>query len=124
MQDKQWLKNLFIIFLSQIVFTSLLALFFYYAKGKIAGISAVLGGLVYCVPALLSGLFMSRASDTSATLVLAKVYLGTIYKMVVTICLFIYVFENMSISIWIFFTAYLATFVTQYIMSCVLYRRN
>lgn len=124
MVDKHWLKSLFIIFLVQIVFVSLLALFFYYIRGEMAGYSAVLGGLVYCVPALISGLFMSRASDTSAALVVAKAYLGTIYKMIITICLFIYVFEYIPIVIWIFLKAYILAFVAQYITSYVLYKHN
>jgi len=124
MVDKQWLKSLFIIFFAQIVFIGLLALFFYYTKGEMAGHSAVLGGLVYCIPALLSGLFMSRASNTSAALVLAKAYLGIIYKVIITICLFVYVFEYIPIIIWVFLTAYFMAFVIQYITSYVLYKHN
>jgi F0F1-type ATP synthase assembly protein I len=122
--DMRWLKSLFIIFFAQLIIAGLFALLFYYAKDKMTGLSVILGGLVYCVPALLAGLFMSRASNKSAVLVLVKAYLGTLYKMIVSICLFIYIFKNIPINSGAFFSAYAITFVTQYIMSYVLHKRN
>lgn len=124
MLDKHWLKSLFIIFLVQILFVVLFALVLYYTKGKMASTSVILGGLVYCVPALLSGWFMSKASNTSAALVLVKAYLGTVYKMIITICLFIFVFKHVPISIGLFLSAYLLAFAAQYITSYVLYKHN
>ena len=124
MFDKHWVKSVFIIFLAQIMFVGIFSLFFYQLKGNTAGLSAVLGGLIYCVPSLLSNLFMNRASNTSAAQILVKVYLGAIYKLIVSICLFIYVFKNIPIIIGVFLTAYAMAFVTQYIMSYVLHTRN
>ncbi|TEW53217.1 ATP synthase subunit I [Psychromonas sp. RZ22] len=117
-------KNLFIIFIVQSIFVGIFALFFYLTKGETAGMSAVLGGLVYCVPALFASLFMSRASNASATLILAKAYLGTFYKIIISIALFIYVFKNIPITIGVFLTAYAIAFITQYVMSYVLHKRN
>ena len=122
--DVRWLKSLFIIFFGQLIILGLFSLFFYYTKDKMAGFSVILGGLVYCVPTLLASLFMSRASNKSAVLVVTKAYIGTLYKMIVSICLFIYVFQNIPINIGVFFTAYTITFVAQYVMSCVLHKRN
>ena len=124
MLDKHWVKSIFVIFFAQITFVGLFALFFYHQKDETAGLSVVLGGLIYCVPALLTNLFMNRASNTSAALVLVKVYLGTIYKVIVSICLFIYVFKNIPINIGFFLTTYALAFVTQYIKSYVLHTRN
>jgi F0F1-type ATP synthase assembly protein I len=85
-------------------------------------VSVVSGGLIYCVPALFAGVFMSRASDKSAMLVLFKAYLGTIYKIGITVCLFIYVFKNIPINISVFLIAYTMMFVTQCVMSYVLHK--
>lgn len=124
MSDGYYLKNLFIIFFYQIVFVGLFALFFYLQKDDAAGESAALGGLVYCVPALLSGLFMARANNASATLILAKAYLGTFYKIIISVILFIYIFKNVDVHLGVFLSAYTVAFVTQYIVSYVLYKRN
>ncbi|MCW8995289.1 MAG: ATP synthase subunit I, partial [Psychromonas sp.] len=119
MADQRWLKSVFIIFFGQLVMIGLFSLFFYYTKDKITGISVISGGLVYCVPTLFAGVFMSRASNKSAALVLSKAYLGTLYKMIITIALFVYVFKNIPINIVVFFVAYAMTFVTQCVMSYV-----
>ncbi|MFT6927328.1 MAG: ATP synthase protein I [Psychromonas sp.] len=122
--DGQWLKNVFVIFFGQLISLGLFSLFFYYTKDKTTGLSVILGGLVYCVPTLLASLFMSKASNKSAVLVVTKAYIGTLYKLIVSICLFIYVFKNIPINAGVFFTAYTITLATQYVMSCVLHKRN
>lgn len=122
--DVQWLKNLFIIFFGQLISLGLFSLFFYYTKDKTTGLSVILGGLVYCVPALLANLFMIREGNKSAVLVVTKAYIGTLYKLIISIFLFIYVFQNIPVNIGIFFAAYTLTFVAQYVMSCVLHKRN
>lgn len=118
------LKKISFLFFSQIIFTALFSLFFYLNKGDIAGLSAVLGGLVYCVPAALASIFMSRADNASAVLILAKAYLGMFYKIIISIILFIYIFKNIPIIIGIFLTAYAFGFIMQYIMSYVLNKHN
>ena len=122
--DMQWLKSIFIIFFGQLIIIGLFSLFFYYTKDEITGHSVISGGLVYCVPAFFAGLFMSRASDKSAMLVLSKAYLGTLYKIGITIFLFIYVFKNIPIIISVFLAAYIISFVMQSIMSYILYKSN
>jgi len=122
--DVQWLKNLFIIFFGQLISLGLFSLFFYYTKDKTTGISVILGGLVYCVPALLANLFMIREGNKSAVLVVTKAYIGTLYKLIISIFLFIYVFQNIPVNIGVFFAAYTLTIVAQYVMSCVLHKRN
>lgn len=124
MSNEYNIKKIFVVFFIQIVFIGLLSLFFYFMKGNTAGLSVGLGGLVYCVPAVFAGLFMSRANNTSATLILAKAYLGVFYKVIISIALFIYIFKNISISIGMFLTAYTSAFIIQYIMSYVLHKRN
>lgn len=124
MSDKHWLKSILLTFLGQMVVVGLFSLFFYQTKSEVAGLSAILGGLVYSVPTLLANLFMNRVSNTSAMLVLAKAYLGTFYKLIVSICLFIYVFKNIPISIGVFLTAYILAFVTQYALSYILHKSN
>lgn len=79
------------------------------------------------VPTLLANLFMNRVNTTSATLVLAKAYLGTLYKLIVSIVLFIYVFENIEdikVNAGIFFSGYVIAFVTQYALSFFLHKSN
>lgn len=124
MSDKHWLKSILLTFLGQMMVVGLFSLFFYQTKSEVAGLSAILGGLVYSVPTLLAGLFMNRVNNSSAMLVLAKAYLGTLYKLIVSICLFIYVFKNIPISIGVFLTAYMLSFVTQYALSYVLHESN
>ena len=124
MADVNWLKSSFIIFFSQLIIIGLFSIFFYFTQDTITVVSVVLGGLIYCVPALFAGVFMSRASDESAMLVLFKAYLGTIYKIGITICLFIYVFKNIPIHISVFLIAYAFIFVTQCIMSYVVHKSN
>jgi F0F1-type ATP synthase assembly protein I len=123
MSDIQWLKSLSLIFFSQLVVIGLCSLFFYYTKDKLTVVSFSLGGLVYCVPALFAGLFVSRASNRSAALVVFKAYLGTLYKIIITVCLFVYVFKNIPIDISVFLIAYAVAYVTQCIMSYVLHKK-
>jgi hypothetical protein len=122
--DVEWLKGVIIIFFGQLIIIGLFSLFFYHTKDEIIGHSIISGGLVYCVPALFAGLFMSRASDKSAVLVFTKACIGSLYKIGITICLFIYVFKNIPIDISIFLIAYSLTFVTQSIMSYILHKSN
>ena len=124
MSDEHGTKKIILIFFSQIVFVGFFSLFFYITKDNTAGLSVVLGGLVYCVPAVLASLFMSRADNASAMLIIAKAYLGMLYKTIISIALFIYIFTHVPISIALFLTTYAATFITQYIMSYVLYNRK
>ena len=122
--DMRWLKSVTFIFFGQLVIIGLFSLLFYYTKDEIIGHSIISGGLVYCVPAFFAGLFMSRASDKSAMLVFTKACVGTLYKIGITICLFIYVFKNIQIDISIFLIAYSLTFVTQSAMSYILHKSN
>ena len=122
--DAGWVKNLSLIFFGQLVIIGLFSLLFYYTKDKTTSISVVSGGLIYCVPALIAGLFMSRSSDKSAELVVAKAFLGTLYKIVITVFLFIYVFKHVEIDIVFFLSAYTMTFIAQYVISYVLYKSN
>ena len=122
--DVKWLKSIFIIFFGQLIIIGVVSLFFYYTKDEMTGLSVVSGGLVYCVPAFLAGLFMSRTSDQSAMLVVSKAYVGSLYKVGITIMLFIYVFKNMPINISLFLAAYVFTFVTQSVMSYILHKSN
>lgn len=124
MADVRWLKNSFIIFFSQLAIVGLISSIFYLTIDNITGTSVILGGLIYCVPVLLAGIFMSRASNTSAMLVFVKASLGTLYKVIITICLFIYVFKNIPINISVFLIAYATAFVTQCVMSYVLHKSN
>ncbi|AGH79981.1 F0F1 ATP synthase subunit I [Psychromonas sp. CNPT3] len=124
MSDEHCVKKMLLIFFSQLVFIGFFSLFFYLTKDNTAGLSVVLGGLVYCVPAVLTSLFISRADNASAMLIIAKAYLGMFYKTMISIALFIYIFKHIPISIALFLTAYAATFITQYIMSYVLYDRK
>jgi F0F1-type ATP synthase assembly protein I len=123
MSDMQWLKSLSLIFFGQLVIIGLCSLFFYYTKDELSVVSFSLGGLVYCIPALFAGLFMSRASNRSAALVVFKAYLGTLYKLIITVCLFVYVFKNIPINISVFLIAYAVAYVTQCIMSYVLHKK-
>ena len=123
MADMQWLKSLSLIFCSQLVIIGLFSLFFYYTKDELSVVSFSLGGLVHCVPALFAGLFMSRASNTSAAIVVFKAYLGTLYKVIITVCLFVYVFKSIPINISVFLIAYAAAYVTQCVMSYVLHKK-
>jgi F0F1-type ATP synthase assembly protein I len=122
--DVRWLKNTFVIFFSQIVIIGFFSFFFYFTKDKITGVSVITGGLTYCVPTLFAGIFMSRASDKSAPLALLKGYLGELYKIIITICLFIYIFKNIPIEISIFLIAYGLMFVMQSVMSFVVNKSN
>ncbi|MBL4828851.1 MAG: ATP synthase subunit I [Aliivibrio sp.] len=124
MLNNSWAKGSFVAFLCQIIIVIVFAMFLYHTRGEIAGISAILGGLVYCGPTLLANLFMSKSSDNLATAVVAKAYLGTIYKMAVSICLFIYIFKYISINIAIFLAAYVIALLTQYATSYVFLNRN
>ncbi len=124
MLNNGWLKGSIVAFLCQLIIVTFFASFLYHTQGEIAGISAILGGLVYCGPMLLANLFMSKSSDTSAKAVVARAYLGTIYKMAVSVCLFIYIFKYMSINIAIFIAAYVITLLTQYATSYVFLNRN
>ena len=124
MADVKWLKSSFIIFFSQLVIIGIFSFLFYFTQDKITVISVILGGLIYCVPALFAGVFMSRTSDESAMLVIFKAYLGSIYKIGITICLFIYVFKNIPIQISVFLIAYAFMYVTQCVMSYVVHKSN
>jgi len=122
--DVRWLKDTSIIFFSQLVIIGFFSLVFYFAKDKTTAYSVVSGGLVYCVPTFIAGIFMSRASDTSATLALSKAYMGSLYKIIITVGLFIYVFKNLPIYIGVFLITYAATFVMQCAMSYVVHKSN
>jgi len=124
MFDDNWLKSSFFIFLGQLLIVGLFSLSFYYLKSELFGFSALLGGLVCCGPLLLANAFMGKASKTSAHLVLAKVYIGMAYKIIISICLFIYIFKYMDIEIVPFAITYVATYVAQYAMSYILHNRN
>jgi len=120
----RWLRIISFMFFSQSIIIGLFALFFYYTIDEIAGNSVVSGGLVYCVPAFFAGLFVSRTSNKSAVSVLTKAYIGSLYKIGITIFLFIYVFKNIPINISVFLAAYLITFVAQSTMSYFLHKSN
>ncbi len=125
MLDKNRKKNILIIFFSQLVLSLLLAGSFYLLLGnKNIAFSILLGGLVYCGPSLFANFFMERASTESAQQIVAKAYLATLYKTIITIVLLVYVYQHISMSVVYFVTGYLVSYLAQYIMSFVLHYRN
>ena len=118
-------KSYLIIFLTQLLITLVLSTAFYFTiENKDIALSVFLGGLVYCGPSLFANFFMERASNKSAQQIVAKAYLGTLYKTIITICLFVYVYQHAHIDIAYFVVGYLVSYLVQYAMSYVLHYRN
>lgn len=125
MLDNNRIKSILIIFFSQLIISFILAsLFYLFSENKDIALSIFLGGLIYCGPALFAIFFMERVNNESAQQIVAKAYIGMLYKIIITIALVIYVYQHIPISIVYFIIGYLVNYLAQYIMSYVLHYRN
>lgn len=86
--------------------------------------SVIFGGLVYCVPYWLTSLYLHKPGADTAAKVMVKAYVGFIYKLIVTACLFVYFFKYKEVHIITFFLGYIAAFVVQCILSFGINKRN
>lgn len=125
MSDNNRKRSILIIFFSQLSISLILAGSFYlFSESKDVALSIFLGGLVYCAPSLFANFFMERVSNESAQQIVAKAYLGTLYKTIITIVLLVYVYQHISMSVAYFVLGYIVSYFVQYIMSYVLHNRN
>lgn len=109
-------------FLWQSSFFVLLATFVNYAYDMESGLSTLLGGLAYCVPALLANLYIHQKGRLEKTLQVA--YMGTIYRLVIGTGLLIFIFKEMDLRDGIVISCFCLGAVVQYVTSFVSINRE
>lgn len=115
---------MFFLVLTQFIVIGALSLISLYAQGEVAGKSAIHGGLVYCIPYIVTSFYLNRPGADTAAKVMAKAYISIIYKFVITGALFVYFFKYTEVHLITFFLGYILALVVQCIMSFGFIKRN
>lgn len=95
-----------------------------YVKGSMAGQSAIFGGLVYCIPYVVTSLYMNKPGANTAAKVMVRAYVTLAFKFVITAALFVFLFKYTKVHFITLFLGYILAFVVQCIMSFGFIKRN
>ncbi|MGV3002858.1 ATP synthase subunit I [Vibrio sp.] len=115
---------MFFLVLTQFIVVGAFSLISLYVQGDMASQSAIFGGLVYCIPYIVTRLYLNKPGADTAVKVMAKAYIGLAYKFVITVALFVYFFKYTEVHLITFFSGYILAFVVQCIMSFGFIKRN
>ncbi|OEF26068.1 ATP synthase subunit I [Vibrio rumoiensis] len=115
---------MFFLILTQFIVVGALSLISLYVQGEMASQSAIFGGLVYCIPYIVTSLYLNKPGADTAAKVMAKAYISIAYKFVITGALFVYFFKYTEVHLITFFLGYILAFVVQCIMSFGFIKRN
>jgi ATP synthase protein I len=108
---------MFFLVLAQFIIVGAFSLISLYVKGGMASQSAIFGGMMYCVPYIVTSLYLNRPGADTAAKVMARAYLTLAFKFVITSALFVLLFKYMTVNFITLFLGYILAFVVQYIMS-------
>jgi len=102
--------------LSQAVMTAVVALLSFAIAGRLAAVSALLGGGISTLASFaIATLSFRRSSAADPQRMVTGFYLGEAVKIVLVVTLFIVVFRTMKISPLPMFAAYMGTFLAYWI---------
>jgi ATP synthase protein I len=102
--------------LSQAVVTAIAALCAWPLGGRVAGLSALLGGGIATVGSLaMAGVMFSGAAGGGARRALSAFYLGEAVKLAVVVALFVVVLKVVRVAPLAMFAAFAATFLVYWI---------
>lgn len=86
--------------------------------------SALLGGLAYSVPVLLTTLYTSRPARSNSLSVVADVYTGTIYQLMMAAGILVYIFKETDFIPEFVIAVFCLGAVVQYVTSFVFINRE
>jgi F0F1-type ATP synthase assembly protein I len=89
---------------------------------KESAISALFGGLAYCVPALLSNIYVHHTKRLKSAVVSA--YLGTVYRFIMVSAILVYLFEETELYHAVMIGCFCLATVVQYVTSFCFFKRN
>lgn len=115
---------MYFLVLTQFIVIGAFSLISLYGQGYMASQSAIFGGLVYCIPYIVTNLYLNKSGADTAAKVMAKAYISLVYKFVIKVALFVYFFKYTEVHLITFFLGYILAFVVQCIMSFGFIKRN
>ncbi len=115
---------MFFLVLTQFIVFGAYSFICLYVQGEVASQSAIFGGLVYCIPYVVTSLYLNKPGADTAAKVMMKAYIGLAYKIALSAALFVYFFKFTQINLLSFFISYILAFVVQCIMSVGFIKRN
>lgn len=111
-----------IVFFLAKCFFALLAAIVSLAYDKESAISAFLGGLAYCVPTLLSNIYVHQSKRMKSALVIAS--LGTVYRFIMVSAILVYLLKETELSHAVMIGCFCLATVVQYVTSFCFLKRN
>ena len=108
---------MFFLVLTQFIVVGAFSLISLYVQGDMASQSAIFGGLVYCIPYIVTRLYQNKQGADTASKVMVKACISVVYKYLITGALFAYFFKYTEVHLITFFLGYIFAFVVQCIMS-------
>ncbi len=109
-------------FLWQCVFFVVLAAIVNFAYDMESAISALLGGLAYCVPTLLANLYMNFSRRSSNAVVQA--YAGSMYRLIISAAVLVVLFKKADLRDGAVIGCFCLAAVVQYVTSFVFINRE
>lgn len=109
-------------FFWQSAFFTVLAAIVSLVYGKESAISALLGGLAYCVPALLSNLYVHHSRRVKSPI--ARASLGTVYRFIMVAAILVYLLEETELPHGMMIVCFCLATVVQYVTSFSFLKRN
>jgi len=80
-----------------------------------SAISALLGGLAYCVPVLVTNLYTYPSINTNSAII--RGCFGTIFRLIISASMLIYIFKEMNLEAKIVISSFCLGAVVQYVTS-------
>lgn len=109
-------------FFWQSAFFAVFAAIVSFAYDKESAISAFLGGLAYCVPTLLSNVYVHHTKRLKSALV--RAYLGTVYRFIMVSAILVYLLKETELSHAVMIGCFCLATVVQYVTSFWFLKRN
>ena len=106
----------FSVVFSQAVVTGVVALLSFAIAGRLAGVSALIGGGISTLASLaMTALSFRKSSAANGQLAVRGFYVGEAVKLALVVVLFIVVFRTMKVAPLPMFAAYMGTFLAYWI---------
>ncbi len=109
-------------FLWQGAFFLLLAALVSFGYDKKSGLSALLGGLAYCIPTLLANLYVHHTDRAKNAMVVA--YTGSVYRLMISAGLLVFLFKEMQLQPGVVVGSFCLGAVVHYVTSFVFINRE
>ncbi len=109
-------------FMWQCVFFAMLSVLISYVYDKESALSMLSGGLAYCIPSLLTNIYVYKSTRTDNALV--KAYVGSVYRLLMAAGCLVFLFKETDLNAKVVIVGFCIGAVVQYATSFLFINRE